>query len=282
MRRWSLAPGGRALQAPDPVEIVEAIVELRERALWKATTAGAADDRLPPRPRDAMGAGAVRLDDLADPQTGGIGRPAATEAAPQQPDPLPGRPAERDVADRHHPLAARRSASTRDPEHDRRPLAAVPRLARRSRRSKPRTSWTSSNGQSSCTACPPRCSPTTARCSRAHLASGKVLLQTELERLGISVQELPPLPPPDLRQDRAPTPNTQALPRQANPPRRSKNYKPSSTPSLHYYNTSGRTGHSDGRTPLQAYSARIKARPANPPSATHFRVRKTRSTHTAR
>ena len=41
---------------------------------------------------------------------------------------------------------------------------------------------------------------------------GKVLLQTELERLRDHQQELPALPPPNLRKDRAATPNTQALP----------------------------------------------------------------------
>jgi transposase len=61
---------------------------------------------------------------------------------------------------------------------------------------------------------------------------GKVLLQTELERLGIANKKLTALPPPNLRKDRAATPNTQALPR---PPTRrkkpSENCKPSSTPS---------------------------------------------------
>ena len=46
---------------------------------------------------------------------------------------------------------------------------------------------------------------------------GKVLLESELERLGIALQELTPLPPPDLREGRAATPDTQALPGKATP-----------------------------------------------------------------
>ena len=44
---------------------------------------------------------------------------------------------------------------------------------------------------------------------------GKVLLQLEMERLGDRRQELAALPPPDLRQGRAPAPDAEALPGKA-------------------------------------------------------------------
>ena len=176
-----------------------------------------------------MDAGPVQGDDLADPQTRGADRAPATEATAQLADPLPGGSAERDVADRHHPLAARRRRARRDPQRDRRPLAAVPGL-RRLPHAKARDVVDSFHKAVSCTDYP------------ASLLSdnGAVFTGTVPPRQGAAanrdraardrLQELTALPPPDLRQDRAPTPDAQALPRQAT--RRSTPHR-ATTPARH-------------------------------------------------
>ena len=88
-------------------------------------------------------------------------------------------------------------------------------------------------------------------------------------------QELPALPPPNLRKDRATTPNTQALPRPpTTPQRRSQSYKPSSTRSSTTTTTSAPTEPSTAAHPYRPTTHRIKARPATGSlPTTHFRVR---------
>jgi hypothetical protein len=103
---------------------------------------------------------------------------------------------------------------------------------------------------------------------------GKVLLQTELERLGIAAKSSRPYHPPDLRQGRAPAPDPQALPGETG-------FRPNAGRApgparclVHYYNTIRPHRALGGRTPLQAYSTRIKARPGRSAEpSTNFRVR---------
>jgi transposase InsO family protein len=103
---------------------------------------------------------------------------------------------------------------------------------------------------------------------------GMVLLQTELQRLGIAAKNSRPYHPQTcgkverLHQtlkrylaQQAPAPTLTDLQRQLDDFTR-------------YYNARRPHRAIGGRTPLQAYSARIKARPPGSPSAaTHFRVR---------
>lgn len=102
---------------------------------------------------------------------------------------------------------------------------------------------------------------------------GKVLLQSELERLGVLFKNSRPYHPQTcgkverLHQTlkrylarQAPAPTLTELQRQLDGFR-------------HYYNDIRPHRALDGGTPLQAYSARVKARPAGWVPPTHFRVR---------
>lgn len=104
---------------------------------------------------------------------------------------------------------------------------------------------------------------------------GKVLLQSELERLGIASKNSRPYHPQTCGKiERLHQTLKRYLAKQ----------KPATTITqlqeqldafVHYYNDIRPHRALDGRTPLQAYSARIKAKPANGASRapTHFRVR---------
>jgi transposase InsO family protein len=106
---------------------------------------------------------------------------------------------------------------------------------------------------------------------------GKVALQLELERLGIAAKNSRPYHPQTcgkverLHQTlkrylarQAPAPTLPALQEQLDC-------------FLHYYNTIRPHRALDGRTPLQAYSARLKAHPpGGGPADAHFRVRQDR------
>ncbi len=105
---------------------------------------------------------------------------------------------------------------------------------------------------------------------------GKVLLQAELERLGISSKNSRPYHPQTCGKiERL----HQTLKRYLDA------QEPASTLTglqgqldrfVHYYNNVRPHRALDGRTPLQAYSARLKARPAAVKAGTHFRVREDR------
>jgi hypothetical protein len=102
---------------------------------------------------------------------------------------------------------------------------------------------------------------------------GKVLLQSELQRLGIASKNSRPYHPQTCGKiERLHQTLKRYLAKQ----------KPATTIAglqsqletfLHYYNDTRPHRALDGRTPLQAYSARIKARPAGIQAPTHFRVR---------
>ena len=104
---------------------------------------------------------------------------------------------------------------------------------------------------------------------------GKVLLQSELERLGIASKNSRPYHPQTCGKiERLHQTLKRYLTKQ--PP---ANTLPELQAQLdtfvHYYNDIRPHRALDGRTPLQAYSTRIKAKPTNDtsPAPTHFRVR---------
>jgi transposase InsO family protein len=102
---------------------------------------------------------------------------------------------------------------------------------------------------------------------------GKVLLQSELERLGIASKNSRPYHPQTcgkierlhqtLKRYLAKQPTANSLPELQDQLDRF----------VHYYNDIRPHRALDGRTPLQAYNTRIKAKPTGPDAKTHFRVR---------
>ncbi len=103
---------------------------------------------------------------------------------------------------------------------------------------------------------------------------GKVLLQTELERLGISSKNSRPYHPQTCGKiERLHQTLKRYLTRQK-PARTLTELQSQLDTFVHYYNNIRPHRALDGRTPLQAYNTRIKARPATGAlPATHFRVR---------
>ena len=103
---------------------------------------------------------------------------------------------------------------------------------------------------------------------------GKVLLQTELERLRIAAKNSRPYHPQTCgKVERLHQTLKRYLARQASV-RTLEELQGQLDTFLHYYNTTRPHRALGGHTPLQAYGARVKARPPNAPSAdSHFRVR---------
>lgn len=104
---------------------------------------------------------------------------------------------------------------------------------------------------------------------------GKVLLQTELERLGITSKNSRPYHPQTCGKiERLHQTLKRYLTRQQ-PAKSLPELQAQLDAFVHYYNTTRPHRALDGRTPLQAYSTRIKARPAATTElpTTHFRVR---------
>jgi transposase InsO family protein len=104
---------------------------------------------------------------------------------------------------------------------------------------------------------------------------GKVLLETELERLGIEFKNSRPYHPQTCGKiERLHQTLKRYLTRQQ-PARTLAELQTQLDTFAHYYNTMRPHRALSGRTPLQAYSTRIKARPANQTTApqTHYRVR---------
>jgi transposase InsO family protein len=102
---------------------------------------------------------------------------------------------------------------------------------------------------------------------------GKVLLQAELERLGIAAKNSRPYHPQTCgKVERLHQTLKRYLDRQPQAQSLSELQGQLDT-FLHYYNNVRPHRALDGRTPLQAYSARVKAKPAGSPPATYFRVR---------
>jgi transposase InsO family protein len=103
---------------------------------------------------------------------------------------------------------------------------------------------------------------------------GKVLLQTELERLGIAAKNSRPYHPQTCgKVERLHQTLKRWLSRQA-PARTLAGLQEQLDGFSGYYNATRPHRALGGRTPLQAYGARVKARPPGSPSAdAHFRVR---------
>jgi hypothetical protein len=103
---------------------------------------------------------------------------------------------------------------------------------------------------------------------------GKVLLQSELQRLGVTFKNSRPYHPQTCGKiERLHQTLKRYLARQP-AARTLQELQAQLDTFAHYYNDIRPHRALDGRTPLQAYGARIKARPANQPTpATHFRVR---------
>src|SRR3984957_10779946 len=145
---------------------------------------------------------------------------------------------------------------------------------KRSRRPKPKTSWTSSTKPLIFTACPHPCSPTTAPCSPPHHARARYSYKQSSSGSG-SPARTPAIPPTNLRKEIERLHQTlkRYLARQK-PAKSLTELQAQLDTFVHYYNNIRPHRALDGRTPLQAYNARIKARPATGASpATHFRIR---------
>jgi transposase InsO family protein len=103
---------------------------------------------------------------------------------------------------------------------------------------------------------------------------GKVLFESELERLGVIFKNSRPYHPQTCgKVERLHQTLKRYLERQA-PARTLSELQGQLGAFVHYYNDIRPHRALDGRTPLQAHSARLKARPAEPVSQTHFRVRR--------
>ena len=136
------------------------------------------------------------------PPSGGSSRASGTdhratpEAAQELVHPLPSHSAQRDVAKRLHPLAARQRHRRRDPQLSRRPLSPGTRLRRllhRQRVGRRQQLSHGSRGLRLSGFAPHR----QRRCLHGQSAgkSGKVLLESELERLGILYKNSRPYHP---------------------------------------------------------------------------------------
>ena len=102
---------------------------------------------------------------------------------------------------------------------------------------------------------------------------GKVLLQAELERLGVLFKNSRPYHPQTCgKVERLHQTLKRYLAKQA-PPQTLSELQAQLDAFTHYYNDIRPHRALGGQTPLQAYSARIKARPAGSSRATYFRVR---------
>ena len=163
-----------------PHRVEEEIVGLRKKLSEQGLDAGAETDRRLPGPAHRV-AGALGGDRLADSQTPRLRHPAAAETAAFVVDPVPGRPAQRTVAVRHHPLAAGRRHRCGDPQRPRRPLPAQHPPRCPGHHHWP-ARWSPASGKPSGTAeSRPGCSPTTPRSSpAAPRGQGRVALEIEL------------------------------------------------------------------------------------------------------
>ena len=111
---------------------------------------------------------------------------------------------------------------------------------------------------------------------------GKVLLESELERLGVAFKNSRPYHPQTCgKVERLHQTLKRYLARQA-PARTLSELQRQLDAFAHYYNAIRPHRALGGRTPLQAYSARVKARPTGAAPATHFRVRQDRVDETGK
>ncbi len=111
---------------------------------------------------------------------------------------------------------------------------------------------------------------------------GKVLLESELQRLGVQFKNSRPYHPQTCgKVERLHQTLKRYLARQV-PAQTLSELQGQLDTFAHYYNDIRPHRALHGRTPLQAYSARVKAGPADRPAATHFRVRSDKVDKTGR
>ncbi len=111
---------------------------------------------------------------------------------------------------------------------------------------------------------------------------GKVLLEAELERLGILFKNSRPYHPQTCgKVERLHQTLKRYLAKQK-PPATLTELQAQLDSFAHYYNNIRPHRALGGQTPLQAYTARIKARPAGAPPSTYFRVRNDKVDKTGR
>jgi transposase InsO family protein len=111
---------------------------------------------------------------------------------------------------------------------------------------------------------------------------GKVLLESELERLGVAFKNSRPYHPQTCgKVERLHQTLKRYLARQA-PAQTLAALQGQLDGFVHYYNDIRPHRALAGRTPLQAYSARLKARPAGAVATPHFRVREDRVDQTGK
>ena len=103
---------------------------------------------------------------------------------------------------------------------------------------------------------------------------GKVLLQVEMERLGVAAKNSRPYHPQTCGKVERLHQTLKRYLQKQTPAKTLAKLQGQLDAFVHYYNAIRPHRALVGRTPLQAYSARIKARPANTPEPeTHFRIR---------
>jgi transposase InsO family protein len=111
---------------------------------------------------------------------------------------------------------------------------------------------------------------------------GKVLLESELERLGVHFKNSRPYHPQTCgKVERLHQTLKRYLARQA-PAKTLPQLQTQLDAFRHYYNHIRPHRALNGRTPLQAFSARVKARPAGAAATPHFRVREDRVDQTGK
>ena len=124
---------------------------------------------------------------------------------------------------------------------------------------------TPSTRQLSCTACQPRCSSDNGAVFTASPRGGKVLLQSELEELGVAFKNSRPYHPQTCGKIERLHQTLKRYLAEATPAKSICELQSQLDTFVHYYNDIRPHRALGGRTPLQAYSARIKAKAASEP-----------------
>jgi transposase InsO family protein len=111
---------------------------------------------------------------------------------------------------------------------------------------------------------------------------GKVLLEYELERLGVEFKNSRPYHPQTLGKVERLHQTLKRYLAKRSPARTLAELQEQLDAFAHYYNAIRPHRALGGRTPLQAYSSRVKARPAGAAPSTYFRVREDRVDETGK
>jgi transposase InsO family protein len=111
---------------------------------------------------------------------------------------------------------------------------------------------------------------------------GKVLLEYELERLGVQFKNSRPYHPQTLGKVERLHQTLKRYLAKRSPARTLAELQEQLDAFAHYYNVIRPHRALGGRTPLQAYSSRVKARPAGAAPSTYFRVREDRVDETGK